>query len=483
MKIKTLNKIKFIIFLLLIAILIKSINAEVYMGTCEGYVYNTENKNVSDAKVSITVNKCSSDCSRETLSESSGYYMTANLNLPKLQALTVYAEKNTPLGLEYGSSSGTSNEFQAAEINVRLCLPPLLPVLVNQSDSHKKSTSLEWNSYPDKKNYPVYDEFQLDSNTAIKSNNHGKKKIEANDLRFSNHIWRVRTCNNYCCSDWVYDNFMIENSPPSKPVLSDQADTIPGQITLSWSSGTDPDKDPTYDEYEFSIINEKKEKIIPAKSPIIQDVFGCHFYEWNVRTCEKTVENLCSEWSRDSFFACGIECPACNPVEIICSTGDSGSSSTIIEIKNETKQAPDRYIFENTLYTMFVNSPQYVYSNEKFHLKISFSTSIELKDIIFKVDSPYFQMNDYIISELSQRNAGFNMTGKAKDPRPGIYPLTLNVYLKGAKIISEPIEIEIKERKLEIPSIKNFPLWPFIIAIIILIIMYLAYRYMKKRGS
>ncbi len=471
-----------IIFLSLIIVLIRMINAEVYMGTCEGYVYNTENQNVSDATVIATVNTCSAGCSRETISEPSGYYMVANLNLPKSSMLTIYAEKNTALGLEYGTSQGTSNEFQAAEINVRICLPPPSPDLVNKTNGHETSATLAWTSYSDKKNYPVYDEFQLDSNALIRSNNYGNKNKDVNGLSFSNHIWRVRTCNNYCCSNWVYDYFTVGNSAPSPPVLSNQADTVPGQIILNWSSGIDSDADLTYDEYEFGIFGQIMEKIIPAKSPITQVVFGCNFYKWRIRTCEKITENLCSIWSEDSFFACGIECAACSPVGITCDSQGSGSTPSA-ELKNESEKVVNRYIYENTLYSMFVNSPQYVYNNENFHLKISFSTSIGLKDIIFKVNSSYFKMNDFIISELSQSTAKFNMSGISKDMRPGTYTLYLDVYLKGFKIISEPVEIQIKERRLEIPSPGgSFP-WILIIVILIIIVMaYLTYRYLKKRN-
>ncbi|MBS3075531.1 hypothetical protein J4429_03650 [Candidatus Pacearchaeota archaeon] len=457
---------KILLFLCVVLILIKLINADVYIGTCEGYIYNTENQNISDARVTVTVNECSVGCARETTSEESGYYVTANLNLPKLSMLTVYAEKDTVLGLESGIAYGVSNEFQAAEVNVRLCLPPIRPFLTDEPNSHQSSATLDWVSYPDQKDYAVYDEFQLDSNPAVRSNSFGKKEMKINNLSFSNHIWRVRTCNNYCCSEWVYDYFTVGNSPPSPPILTDKQDTIPGQITLEWESGIDPDNDQTYDEYEFGIIDSQKKILLFATSPVKENIFGCHYYIWRVRTCERESQRLCSSWSMDGFFSCGIKCPECSAIN---------NASRCQEDEEE-----NRYL-RNALYSLFVNSPSSVYKNEEFVLKISFSTTDDLTDIIFKTNSSHFSMNDFIITEISNRNANFNMSGIPTNPRPGIYPLTFEVYLKGVKVVSEPIYIEIKERLFEIPSLNRFSWLWILIFLLLLIIFYLAYKYKKEK--
>ncbi len=474
--IKKSRELNFAIFLLVFIILIGLANSEVYMGTSEGYIFNTENQNVSDAKVVVTVNRCSVGCSRETSSESSGYYMTANLNLPKLDLLSVYAEKETALGLEFGTATGSSNEFQAAEIDVKICLPPPEPFLINKSSTHKTSETFEWISYADKKNYQVYDEFQFDSNSSVKSNNYGKKSTSVDGLSFSSHIWRVRTCNNFCCSSWVYSSINVGNSAPSPPVIKNQSDTaILGKKTFEWISGADPDGDSTYDEFKFGILNMETEKVSPATSPIIRSVLGCHFYQWGVRTCEKTISGLCSLWSEGGFFACGMQCPVCT---LVAGTGNCQSAIETVVIENRTTNI-ESYL-TNTFYSLFVNSPQSVVIGEEFYLKVSFSTTVDASDIIFKVVSPYFEVNDFVIGEVKSMNAKFNMTGRAKQVKPGLYPMNLEVYLKGVKIISEPVYIEIKEGKILIPYDK----FPWILLIILLIILiFFSYKYLRKKYS
>lgn len=470
MKTKQLFKILNLFFCLIALLMLSGyVNAEIYLGTCEGYIRNTETQVVSDARVVMTVNSCSSGCSQETTSESTGYYLSANLNLPKLGIINVYAEKNTALGLEYGIASGTANEFQAAKVDVIICLPPPEPTLVNEPNSHSTSAVLEWTSYADKKKYPVYDEFQMDSRTIVKSNNFGAKSQDVTNLNFSSHTWRVRTCNDYCCSRWISNSFSLGNSPPSNPVLQSQPDTIPETLILGWTSGLDPDRDATYDEYEFEILNGNTRKVTNAISPQNEEVFGCKYYMWRVKTCEKESQHLCSGWSENGFFACGISCPECTTTPTTtaaCPTAETTTGMIIAINENECLS------ISNTSYILSALAPESVTGNKNFNLKVHFSTITDLKDIIFKVKSDSFKFNDFIISNIVRKRAEFNMDGKSNlGLKPGVYNLSLEVFVKGGKIISEPMQIRVKGSNL----------WIYILLIVIAISIGV-YIYIKKRN-
>src|SRR3989338_5519448 len=120
-------KREIILLLFLMIFLSVVVSADVYVGTTEGHISNTENELVSGALVRATSDQCVVQCSQETTSDSGGYYVSANLNLPKQGTVTVYAEKMTSLGLEFGTNTGTANDFQAAEVDIVLCLPPPAP--------------------------------------------------------------------------------------------------------------------------------------------------------------------------------------------------------------------------------------------------------------------------------------------------------------------------------------------------------------------
>jgi len=437
------------------------IKADVYVGTSEGYVKNTEGGNVADAKVIATVDRCIVSCSQETKTESTGYYVVANLNLPKFETLTVYAEKMTPLGLEFGSAKGTANEFQAARVDVLICLPPPQPTLKDEPNTHDTNVELEWTSYADKKGYSTFDEFQIDSGSVIKNNNPGTKKIDVKELSFSQHNWRVRTCNQYCCSNWVSDSFNVGNLPPSKPNLTDQLDTNPGKVSLSWISGTDPDGDETYDEYDFGIINKERKNLTNATSPQTEDVFSCNYYTWKVRTCERFSQNLCSEWSEDGFIACGLECPACTAKEEIF-------ENCIIKSKQP--------------YSLVLISPEAIEKEQKIPIKVNFFATENLQNIIFKVNSTHFNFNDYMINKIENKKATFEMLGSPKeDIKEGTYNLTFNVLINNRNAFSENFPIKIKEplyiKIRRIIPIKKPNFWILMFIVIILgILSWIAYK-------
>ena len=86
--------------------------AQIYLGTVDGYVFYMNNSLVTSASVSAAVSGCSgSGCSGLVLSQSNGYYVIANLNLPVGGTITVNAVKENASG----SNSGTADSFQAAK--------------------------------------------------------------------------------------------------------------------------------------------------------------------------------------------------------------------------------------------------------------------------------------------------------------------------------------------------------------------------------
>ncbi|MEK6823166.1 MAG: hypothetical protein AABY13_05025, partial [Nanoarchaeota archaeon] len=55
----------------------------IFTGTTEGYARFMDNTVVVGANITITVSGCSGDgCVRNTTTDSNGYYVVANLNLP-----------------------------------------------------------------------------------------------------------------------------------------------------------------------------------------------------------------------------------------------------------------------------------------------------------------------------------------------------------------------------------------------------------------
>jgi len=454
---------KVIIFLFVITFL-PLINADVYIGTSEGYIFNTDEQVVSGATVRATVNACVVECSQETLSESTGYYIIANLNLPKNELLTVYAEKQTNLGLEFGFNSDFSNKFQAASINVTICLPPPAPTLDPEPNTHDTSITLEWTSHKDKKRYTTYDEYRLDSGAIITKNGDGRKSQSESGLSFSLHTWQVRTCNPFCCSVWILDSFNVGNLPPSKPNLTDQLDIAPGPVTLFWISGIDPDDDDTHDEYEFGIINEEKNNLIDANSPQSEEAFGINYYTWRVRTCETESEGLCSEWAEDGFVVCGTKSPKC--------------VSSPINIPRITDK-----INTTILQSLAIISPLSIEEENELPLKISYTSGSNNKNIIFKINSPDFNFNDFLIAELENKNAKFEMIGKPKEETTaGQYNLILDVFINNQKTFSEEFNVNVRSPlliRIFNPGNKKFPFLLFFV--ILSILLGIAYYIIKKR--
>lgn len=463
----SLNTIISIIFLL---ILIPSTLADVYVGTCEGYIYNTEGQTVDASDVTVTVNQCVVGCSQPTVSEPSGYYVSANLNLPKQGVVTVYAQKMTALGLEFGQANGVANNYQAAYVDVVICLPPPQPVLIQEPNTHDTFATLEWTSSADLKGYATWDEIRVDSTNYPDDLNPGSKSLDVTGLSFSSHTWRVRTCTTYCCSSWVTDTFNVGNTRPNPPILTPQLDTAPTTIDFTWISGTDEDLDETFDEFEYHIIEDTWEATTDAISPLSKEVFGCNYYQWRVRTCERESEQLCSSWATDGFIACGIQCPTCTSN---CGEGGGGGGGGGASCTTKTK-------------SLVITNPLTTEQDDPHKLKVSFATTGTSDNIWFKVNSSEFDFSDYPITTMQDSKAKFELIGKPKGKvPPGEYNITLDVFEGNKKTISEqmsiivkrPLLINIKRIAQEIPKRKAW--WIFsLIAIIILVI---AYIYLKNR--
>ncbi|MCX6767519.1 MAG: hypothetical protein NTY90_02190 [Candidatus Micrarchaeota archaeon] len=275
---------------LAVIILIAHAASAIYMGTAEGYVFNVTGSLVKNASVSVYVLGCSgTGCSGTMATDSGGYYVVANLNLPAGGNVACYASK----GGASGTASGTADQFFAAYVNIIICQPPDQPALTAEPNTHYSSASLQWASGTDNNSLTTHDEFQLDAGTV--SNETSPKNVSG--LSYSSHTWRLRTCNNWCCSGWADNTFSVYNNPPSSPVLVSEPDTQDTNATLQWASGTDSDGDPAHDEFQLN-----SDPIENATSPKNVSGLGSPSYNtWRVRTCDSL--GACSSWASDSFFA------------------------------------------------------------------------------------------------------------------------------------------------------------------------------------
>ncbi|MBI2499738.1 carboxypeptidase regulatory-like domain-containing protein [Candidatus Woesearchaeota archaeon] len=458
----------FFIFLLFVVF----VKSDVYVGTTDGYIVNTDSQLVAGASVTVSINGCNTGegCSQVTTSDLGGYYVVANLNLPSNGIVTVGANK----GEAFGSNAGVANQFQAATVNVTICEAPSEPALDPIFDTHLSNVIAKWSSGIDPRGYNIFDLYKLDSNPEERIDS---PKNEA-DLSYTEHTWKVRTCNNFCCSNWVSDTFRIINAAPSKPVLNVQEDTNTNSVVLSWVPGVDHDGDDTFDEYNFSL---RSSILSPALSPQTEANLAGG-YTWKVRTCEKYVEGLCSDWADDSFVVCTsfapTNCPACPT----CSSSSSSSgrssdkSCKLPSIEPVVCEKPLLYLTPpvNTISispVLVLTIPEIVRKKE-FEIKTAFSTHINLENLVFSVDSPKgFDIEEYKLSDLGAFNKSrFVLLGK-NNVKNGVYDLTFNVILDNEKIISEPFQLKVKK-------INH---WLYILLGILIMALILIYLYYKQK--
>jgi len=194
----------------------------------------------------------------------------------------------------YGCSAWSSDTFEITN-----SAPPS-PVLDSQPDGLNLTRTFNWTSGgADPENDTTYFDFQIDSDSVESNSTAPLNKT----LGFGSHTWKVRECDPYECSSWATDTFSITNNAPSSPTLTNQTDVYsPETVTLTWTSGIDPDSHATYDEYRFNGT-----LTTPATSPQTEDLTGIvDYFEWEVRTCD--IYGACSSWVNDTFIK--YICPA-----------------------------------------------------------------------------------------------------------------------------------------------------------------------------
>jgi len=285
-------EMRLLIILLLVVLSAYSVSA-VYVGLADGYVRDYDGSLVTGADVTAKVTSCSGGgCTSTSISETTGYYITANLNLPAQGSVQVTAIK----GAGKGSVIVSANQYGIAHADVTLCYAPSSPTITPISNTHSTGVKFQWVSGSDPKGLSQYDQFQLDSGKVESLNSPITRQ-----LAMGKHTWQVRTCNQLCCSSWVSNSFNVGNTAPSAPIPNWTSGQ--GIAILSWISGIDPDNDPIYDEFQL-----ENKTTSPAFSPIM--LASKIFIKWSVRTCDNL--KACSNWVETYTVTCeeiNVTCP------------------------------------------------------------------------------------------------------------------------------------------------------------------------------
>jgi hypothetical protein len=191
--------------------------------------------------------------------------------------------------------------------------------LVNVPDSHTTTVTFDWTSGTDPHGRSTWDKFDLDGSiTDPVILTPPFDRI----VGFASHTWRVATCNVYCCSSWASDGFITGNQPPSAPNNTNH--TLYDQITtLNWTSGVDPEGDPTYDEFQYQ--NGSIVTLVTSPFNVTTELL----IRWAVRTCD--INAACSSWTWTDSVTCGnvttscASCPTCGSVSscanVVCGGG------------------------------------------------------------------------------------------------------------------------------------------------------------------
>ncbi|MEM4152660.1 MAG: carboxypeptidase-like regulatory domain-containing protein [Candidatus Pacearchaeota archaeon] len=304
MKIK--KEVLILTFFAAFLITITIASADIYMGTCEGYVFYLNGTKVVGANVTVTVIGCTTppqNCVRNTTTDSGGYYVVANLNLPPHGNVSVTAQKGT----YYGTNTGQADAYQAAYVNVTLCEAPTSPTLVPVNDSHFPNITFWFNWTSGSSPYSTFDQWYW-----LGAWQNATSPQSKTNLAFANYTWGARTClisMPSCCSPPAYDDFSVYNHRPCMPILTPQNDTTNNTVVLNWTSNTtapcpDADNDTTY--YNFRIDGNLTTNATPPQ--VISGLDG-GWHIWQVQECDPWE---CSDWATDTFNIYNTACPAPN---------------------------------------------------------------------------------------------------------------------------------------------------------------------------
>ena len=322
------------------------VQGQILLGITHGYVFNSTGGFIVNATVSVVVNGCSGvGCSGTGTTDSGGYYLIANLNLPAGGTVNVSANKS----FARGNSTGIADGFQVAEVNVTMTTVPSAPSLVPVNDSHNQSFFLlNWTSGIDPDSLPTYDQLQFDS----ESTQNATAPQNRTNLDFASYTWQVRTCNAFACSDFASDTFLVYNNPPPAPILQDQNNTVSNAVQLNWTSGgADPDGDPTH--FNFRIDSQALQINVTPIYNVSNLSFGNH--TWKVQECDPYE---CSAFSTDVFEVINN---APSPPTLI-DQGDTYDDSVTLTwtsgIDPDGDSTYDDYDFNGTTYITNATSPQ-----------------------------------------------------------------------------------------------------------------------------
>jgi len=315
------------------------------MGTCEGYVHRANGSRLSGANVSITVTGCTTqNCNGTVLTDSNGYYVKANLNLQPNGYVSVTATKDNA----YGSATGQADSYQAAYVNITTCEAPYKPSITPIGTTHNNSLfTFIWTSGADPNGYDTYDVFLFDG---TEYNDSTSPQTKTN-LDFRTYSWGVKTCNSVgggCCSGYNSSSFLVNNSAPAAPTLTDQANTNNNTVILYWSSVTDPDGDTVY--YNFKIDNELRSNV--SSPQIVSNLtYGSH--TWRVQACDSWE---CSSWATDSFSVTNNAPHAPNITAQEDTTSSSVSLSWVsVSLDEDGDPCHDEYVFNDVIDTNAVS--------------------------------------------------------------------------------------------------------------------------------
>ena len=277
--------------LLIIILIIGVINiasAGVYLGVVEGYVSYLNGTKTSSANIYITVNNCSDGCSNNGQTDSNGYYVIGNLNIPAGGSITVSAVK----GIYHGSGDFVADEYGTAYANLSLHTTPGVPSLnVNVPDNHGDEVEIICTPGADNNGETPIVKVYIDGNYI----GEGETFSKTVSTSYGSHEVTCNTCDSYECSNAASKTFSLINNPPTSPILKEISGVEGTFVNLEWTSGSDPDGDMTHDELNF---NGSSYPLV--KSPFsVLDLDLFKEYSWSVRTCDD--KGACSDWISSSF--------------------------------------------------------------------------------------------------------------------------------------------------------------------------------------